>query len=289
MLAAVTALIGVTGALVYGAADFLGGLAAKRISALRVTLIAALTGLAGLLLASLAVGGSWSVEAIALGAASGVSGALAVSLLYACLALGPMSVLSPITAVVSAVIPLLWGLARGERLAALAYVGLVLALVAVVLVAVTPERGAAKATAPGISMAVGAGLMIGVFLVLIDATPTNSGLIPLLANRAVNAVLMSAAIAVLTLTARRRGAPAGAGWRPGLALAVGCGLLDTLANVLLLVGVRIGDLSIISVLAAMYPAGTILLAAVVLKERITPLQFVGLVLALTAAALLALA
>jgi drug/metabolite transporter (DMT)-like permease len=79
------------------------------------------------------------------------------------------------------------------------------------------------------------------------------------------------------------------GWRPGLGFAVGAGLLDSVANALILFGLRIGELSVMSVLTAMYPAGTILLAATVLRERIAPVQWVGLVLALAAAGMLALA
>jgi drug/metabolite transporter (DMT)-like permease len=78
-------------------------------------------------------------------------------------------------------------------------------------------------------------------------------------------------------------------WRPGLPLAIACGLVDAAANVLLLAGIRLGDLSVMSVLTAMYPAGTILLAAVVLRERIAPVQWVGLALALAAAGMLAVA
>jgi drug/metabolite transporter (DMT)-like permease len=72
-------------------------------------------------------------------------------------------------------------------------------------------------------------------------------------------------------------------------LAVACGLVDAAANVLLLIGIRIGDLSVIAVLTAMYPGGTIILAAVVLRERIAPVQWVGLILALIAAGMLAVA
>ena len=77
--------------------------------------------------------------------------------------------------------------------------------------------------------------------------------------------------------------------RPALWLIVGAGLADALANTLLLIGFRIGDLSVVSVLTALYPAGTIALAAIVLKERIAPVQWVGLALALVAAAMLAVA
>jgi len=290
-------LLGLAGALVYGAADFFGGIAAKRISALKVTAIGAASGLVLLLLLLPLTGGTWSAEAVALGALSGISGALAISLLYACLAIGPMSILSPLTAVISAMVPLTAGVLRGERLPPLGYLALGLALLAVVLVGFVPDRGAVRPSAKALAMAVGAGSLIGVFLIVIDLTPSDSGVVPLIANRTVNATLMFTTIGVLALVASRRrradaavvGPPAHvARWSPGLRLAIAGGTLDATANVLILLGLRAGDLSIMAVLTAMYPAGTIILAAVLLKERITPTQGIGLALALTAAAMLAL-
>ena len=323
-------LLGLTGAFVYGAADFFGGIAAKRISALKVTAIGAATGLVLLLLLLPLTGGSWSVQAVTLGALSGISGALAISLLYACLAIGPMSILSPLTAVISAMVPLTAGVLRGDRLPPLGYLALGLALLAVVLVGFVPDKNALRPSAKALAMAVGAGSLIGVFLIVIDLTPSDSGVVPLIANRTVNATLMFTTIGVLALVASRRrrradaamadaaradaavadaarpaasdaarpapehpDAPAStpgrlARWSPGLRLAIACGTLDATANVLILLGLRAGDLSIMAVLTAMYPAGTIILAAILLKERITPTQGIGLALALAAAAMLAL-
>ncbi|HXD62096.1 MAG TPA: EamA family transporter [Lacisediminihabitans sp.] len=292
-------IIGLSGALIFGAADFLGGMAAKRISAVRVTALGAASGLVLLFAASVFVGGTWSAEAVLLGALSGVTGAVAIVLLYACLAIGPMSILSPTTAVVSALVPMLVGLARGDRLNTIGYVALALALVAVVLVGFVPEKGAVRPSLRALGMAVGSGAMIGAFIVIIDMTPPGSGVVPLIANRAVNGLIVFSAIGVIALLTRRRVRRAAAsgevlevetsGWRPGLAFAIVSGVIDATANVFLLVGLRIGELTIQSVLTALYPAGTIILAAVVLKERIAPVQVVGLVLAIAAASMLALA
>ena len=324
-----TVVLGLAGALVYGAADFLGGLASRRISALRVTALAALSGVVLLAVAAVVVGGEWSREALFWGALSGVTGAGAIALLYACLAIGPMSILSPLTAVISAIVPMTWGLVTGERLGAIAYPALGLALIAVVLVGFVPEKGAVRPSLRGLLMATGSGALIGAFYILIDQTPDDSGLVPLVANRVVNATLMITVIVVLAVIAGRRhvsardaplailegthGAPhalGGAtpaavrpgttllrasaaalrgGWRAGFWLAVGCGVLDAAANAIVLIGLRLGDLTVVSVLTALYPAGTILLAAVVLRERIARLQWVGLVLALAASAMLSLA
>ena len=283
-----TVVVGLVSALVYGAADFLGGTASRRISPVRVTAVAAVTGLVVLLAALPFVGGTWSREAVLLGALSGVTGAVAIGLLYACLAIGPMSILSPLTAVVSAVVPLAIGLAGGERLGPIGYVALALALVAVVLVGFVPEKGAVRPRLVGVAMAVGSGLAIGLFLVIIDQTPDDSGLVPLVLNRAVSGAILFATVGVLALGNFGRSRDI-RGWRPGLALAVLCGVVDAAANTGLLIGLRIGELSVMAVLTALYPAGTIILAAIVLKERIAPVQVAGLVLAVAAGAMLTLA
>lgn len=330
-----TAVLSLTGALVYGAADFLGGLAARRLGAVLATAVSAASGLVLLAIALPVTGGAWSSEAATWGALSGLVGAVAISLLYASLAIGPMSILSPLTALVSAITPMIWGtVVGGERFGPMAAWALGLALLAVVLVGFVPERGAVRPSARGLAFATGSGLAIGAFYILISQTPDDSGVVPLIFSRIVNTVLMFGVFGLLVLVARRASpapaleavrettprtdaaalaaaSPAGPvanaaagsasdarsdartrareGLAVGFAIAIGCGLLDALANVLILLGIRAGDLAVAAVLAAMYPAGTILLAAAVLRERIAPVQWVGLVLALVAAGMLALA
>ena len=278
-------IVGVVSALVFGAADFLGGLAAKRIAAVRVTAITGAVGLAAMLALLPLLGGRFSPEAALLGALSGVTGSIAIVLLYACLAIGPMSILSPLTAVVSAVVPLTAGLIRGESLSTIGYVAIGIALVAVVLVGFVPSTDVVRPSLRGILMAIGSGALIGAFLIIIDLTPEDSGLIPLVFNRATSSLIMFAVVSVLVLLGRG----GSGGWRPGLALAIACGVVDAAANAGLLLGLRLGELSIVSVLTALYPAGTIILAAIVLRERIALVQYIGLALAITAAAMLALA
>lgn len=286
-----TVIVGLSSALVFGAADFLGGLASKRLSSVFATAIAAVVGLVVLSIALPIFGGEWSVQAVLLGALSGVAGAIAIGLLYACLAIGPMSILSPLTAVVSAIVPLTIGLVGGERLGLIGYIALGLALVAIVLVGFVPEKGAVRPAVKGLLMAVGSGIAIGAFLIIIDQTPDDSGLIPLVANRATNAVIMFTLAGIIAILARRRGAPLTPRdvLRRGIMFAVACGIVDAVANAGLLLGVRLGELSVMAVLTALYPAGTIILAAIVLKERIAPVQYIGLVLAVVAGGMLALA
>ena len=291
--------LGFIGAITFGAADFIGGLASKRISATKVTFISGLVGFGVALVGSLVIPSVFSWQAIFWGAMAGVVGSAAIMLLYASLAIGPMSILSPLGAFVSAVVPVTWALTTGETLGTFGFVGLGLGLVAVVFVGFVPEKNAVRPSFKGLAMSIAAGILIGAFLIFIDRAPADAGLIPLIANRIVSASIMGLTIAVIAgvrLARRRRGPQAtdiergstADAWRPGLKLAVLTGLIDGTGNALLLLGIQIGDLSVMSVLTAMYPAGTIILAGVVLKERVAPIQAVGLVLAITAAALLAL-
>jgi drug/metabolite transporter (DMT)-like permease len=295
------AILGFVGALVFGASDFIGGLASKRMSALKVTFIAALVGLVVAVVGSFIIPSIYSPQAWFWGALAGVVGSSAIMLLYASLAIGPMSILSPLGAFVSAIFPVLWAILGGEELGLIGFVGLGLGLVAIVLVGFIPEKNAVRPSIKGLSLAVGAGILIGAFMIFIDQAPADAGLTPLISNRIASATIMGGAIAVLAVmgAARRRragvSAPAthaggnASGWRAGLKLAILCGFVDGTGNALLLLGIQIGDLSVMSVLTAMYPAGTVILAAIILKERVAPIQAVGLVLAIVAAAMLALA
>ncbi|GAA5032994.1 EamA family transporter [Microbacterium fluvii] len=318
----ISAAIALAGAVIYGSADFLGGLAARQLRSIVATAVAAASGLVVLALAYPVLGGTWSAADVGWGALSGVFGVFAIALLYACLAIGPMSILSPLTAVVSAVAPMLWGLlVKGETLSALGYAGLGVALVAVVLVGFIPGEAVARPSVRGLVMAVGSGLAIGAFLIVIDLTSDDSGVVPLIMNRATNTAITAVIVGMLLLAAARRSQPPATALRPrGLAigatptghadlehatgpvaivvdriaprawvLAAACGVVDATANVLMLVALRLGDLSIVSALTAMYPAGTILLAAIVLRERIAVVQWLGLAMALAAGAMLALA
>jgi len=287
-----TVTLGLAGALIYGGADFFGGLAARRSSALLVTFFVALVGLVELLVAAVFVPATSSEAAWLYGAASGIAGGIGIGLLYGSLAIGPMSILSPATAFVSAIVPVSVGLSLGEGGGTLFFIAISLALIAVVLVGFVPETGALRPRPLGVLMAVGSGTFIGFTIILIDMSPADSGLIPLLANRmASSLMLLLAIVAVVATRFARTRTPA----LPGLStiasswqIIVGAGVLDVLANVVVLWGLRIGELSVMSVLIALYPAGTILLASVVLKERIAVIQWVGLGMALAASALLSL-
>jgi drug/metabolite transporter (DMT)-like permease len=282
-------LVGLGSALVYGAADFFGGQASKRVSPVHVVSLSAIVGLALLALFNVFLGGRMSDEALLWGGLSGIAGSMAILTLYAALAIGPMSILSPLTAVISAIVPLSWGLILGERLSVLGYIALGIALVAVVLVGFVPEKGAVRPRLRGVVYATVSGVLIGIFLILVDRAPDDSGLLPLVFNRITYLIVLWTIVLVMFIVGRVRKSAPGPSVTPALWLIVGAGIADSVANTLLLIGFRIGELSVVSVLTALYPAGTIALAAIVLKERIAPVQWVGLALALIAAAMLAVA
>ncbi|MDH6423538.1 DMT family transporter [Aurantimicrobium minutum] len=301
-----TVIFGLSGALVFGSGDFLGGMASKRMGAFLATGTAGLVGLFLLAGFTLFIPGTITPETVIYGLLSGVCGALAILLLYASLAIGPMSILSPLGALVSAIFPVMWAIfVSHESLAWFGYLALGIGAIAIVLVAFTPEKEAVKPRARGIIFAVLAGILIGLFLIVLDQAPSSAGLYPLVFNRVVNVTIMFGSVAVMALIrwAHRRGLFGKDGkpradlvvgdggaldYKKGILLAIGCGLLDATGNALLLIGIQLGNLSVMSVLTAMYPAGTIILAAVVLREKITKLQLVGMVLALAAAGMLAL-
>ncbi|WP_144762478.1 EamA/RhaT family transporter [Curtobacterium sp. 9128] len=335
-----TVLLGLSGALVYGFADFLGGLASRRVRPVTVAAVAAAVGIAPLLVGLAVVGGRFSWQATVWGAVGGVTGGVAVLLLYAALAIGPMSVLSPVTAVFAAVVPVLVALLRGTVLSPVAVGALVVAVVAVVLVASVRDEGGARLTARGVGAAAIAGCGFGGIVLAFNETPADSGVAPLLVARVLQSVLLGAAAvvgAVVAARARAGSGPARAGSgppragsgparagsgpaRPGgsaavpsppaadgvvgstavggsvrrLALVVvGCGVFDAMANVFIQAGLHSSadptTLPVISVLNALYPIGTVVLAGVVLRERLTVLQGLGIVLALGASVALALA
>jgi drug/metabolite transporter (DMT)-like permease len=281
--------VGLAAAVIYGAGDYFGGLASRRLAPVRVVAFAGVIGLALLSVSSLLVGGVFSTDAVLWGLLSGIAGSMAILTLYWALAIGPMSILSPLTAVISAIVPLGWGVILGERLAAIGYVALGIALVAVVLVGFVPEKGAVRPSLKGVLLAVVSGLLIGVLLILLHAAPADSGLLPLIFNRVSYLIILWTIVLVLWLRARRGGPAFGPRLRTAIWPIVLAGVADALANTLLIVGFRLGELSVIAVLTALYPAGTIALAAILLKERIAPVQWAGLGLALVAAAMLALA
>ncbi|MGJ7414724.1 EamA family transporter [Streptomyces sp. NPDC003444] len=273
-------LLALGSSLAYGCADFLGGLGARKAHVLRTVMVAAPASLAVELLLWPFLGASFDAGALGWGAASGVASAAAFVLLYRTLALGPMNVLSPVTALVSAVLPVGVGLLQGEHLGVAGLLGLPLALVAVVLVSAGHGAGSARPSRTALLLALGAGAAIALQLVFLHQAPSDSGVAPLIVGRAVSsAVTLTAA----GLMYRRLGPE-----KPAYAVSAAAGVLDSVANLLFLLAARGGDLAVVAVVTALYPAGTVLLARGVLAERVHRGQLVGLGTAAVAVSLLAL-
>lgn len=263
--------------------DFVGGLASRRVAALRVVLVSYPVAMVLLTVIALVVGGHVSPPAVLWGGLCGISQAFGVWWFYAALGAGPISVVSPLTAVLVAGVPVGVGLVLGERPTAVAVVGIVLALVAVLLVSREvrdddPERQH-RFTAKVAWLTVGSGLAFGMNFVMIAQAPVEANLWPLVFAR----ISASAVVVVIALITRSFSAPNGTPLR----LALAAGVIDTIANVAMLLALHASLLSLAGVLMSLYPAATVGLALVVLKEKVTRWQAAGMVLALAAVALIA--
>lgn len=291
-------------AVTYGIADFAGGMAARRASVLVVTVVAQAAGLLTLLLVIGFVAGRPSQAAFGFGMLAGLAGVSGLLLYLKALAVGPMGVVAPLSAVVGAGLPLVVGLVGGERLGPVAVLAVAVALVAILLATAGTRNDRAAST--GVLLGLAAGVGFGLFFVGVDAAPDDSGLWPLLAGRTASVVLLTGLVLRhhLPLPARTRartvslapvaGESGGISTRPvdrtrprGLVvLMVVSGVFDTVANVLFLVATRLGDLGISAVVVSLYPVVVVLLARLVLGERLTRTQLLSAGLALTASALL---
>lgn len=281
--------LGLATSLVYGFADFFGAVGAKRIPATKVTFISGVSGLALLLSLTFWFGADFSASAIGWGVAAGVASAVAMSTLYASLAIGPISILSPVSAVVSAIVPMIVGFVLdGDRFSPLGLAALGVILVAVFLVGFVPGAEVRLPSTKGLLLGITAGAAIGVVLICLKQAPGDSGLAPVILLRAVSASLLGLAMVWTALRQRSGGQTAGRASRNFLLAAIAAGLFDSSANALFLAAARLGSLTVVSVLTALYPLGTIILARLFLGERIAKTQVAGILLALGACAVLAL-
>ncbi len=251
-------------------------------AALRVVLVSYPVALVLLVVIAVPFGGQIDTPAVVWGLLSGVAQAFGVWWFYAALGSGPISVVSPLTAILVAGIPVGFGLALGERPGVIALVGVALALAAVVLVSreatdedVRPHRFTVKVA----WLTVGAGVAFGMNFVVLDQVPPEAELWPLVFGRiAATAIVLLVAVVTANLVLER-GIP--------LRLAVFAGVLDTIANVATLLALQSSMLSLAGVLIALYPAATVLLAILVLRERVTRWQAIGMVLALASVGMIA--
>ena len=280
----------------WGASDFLGGMAERRSPGAPVALGSQLVGLVALLPVAALTASSVQGRDLAWGMAAGAGGAVGVSLLYRGLAAGMMSIVAPVTAVAAATVPVAFGLVTGERPGPVALTGVVLALVAVAVLCASPGRPQEEvppAVASGWGPpavaggrlraatvdAVLSGTGFGLFFICLDRAGSDAGLWPIVAARSSAVALLGAVLVATGRTAKARELGAGV---------AGVGVLDVLANVLYLLASRRGLLSVTALLASLYPAATVVLARVVLGERLSGAQAAGLAGAAAAVGLIVL-
>jgi len=273
-------LLALSSAVLYGAADFVGGLTSRRASTLAVVFVSQFAGAVALLalLPWLPVATVGAADLV-WGAVAGLGGGTGVALLYKALAIGTMSVVAPTTAVCAVAVPVAASMLIGERPGLVSLAGIGIALMAIVLVSQAPAPAAAPhhhtRAARALTIAIASGVAIGIFYLALARTSHTAGLWPLLAARGASAILFAG-----MALASGRGAFRMSGHV--LPMAVACGVVDMTANALYLVATRGAALSTVVTLASLYPASTVILARVFLHERLSRLQIAGVFACLAA-------
>ena len=291
--------LALTSAFVYGAADFLGGLTTRRADTFSVVIVSQL---AGLILLAVTVPFIPVVAVthadILWGVLAGLCGSTGVALLYRGLAVGTMAIVAPTTAVCAVLLPVGVSVVMGERLSTLVIAGIVLALIGIVLVGqekwgressqesgvgdqgsgIPDPRSRIPRFPPGLGLAFLSGIAIGGFYLSLARASADAGMWPLLGARSGSVVLFVAAAMLTGRTVRMPLAVTG--------MAIACGVIDMLANALYLAATWSGSLSVVVTLSSLYPASTVLLASLFLRERLNRVQVAGVVCALTAVVLI---
>lgn len=268
-------------ALFYGLGDFSGGFASRKSPLLAVVVISQMFGAALALVFALVDGSPFpGLADVAWSAAAGIGGLAGILALYRGIGRGIVAIVSPLSALIAAVMPAAYGLALGERPSAMALVGGLLCLPAIFLLSWEPSKEGRDSARRPESLLLGlvAGIGFGLFFIALSRTGKGSGIWPAFIARATS---VSALLAFMGLTGRRLFLAKG-----GRLPAVAAGLSDMGANILFLVASRIGLLSIVSVVSSLFPAPTVALARVFLKERIPPSRAAGIGLAIAGVALI---
>jgi drug/metabolite transporter (DMT)-like permease len=270
--------LGAVSSLLYGVGDFLGGEGAKRVSAATVVLWAGVVSLPLITVAAWMVGGEAEVSDIWWGAAAGASGALGLVTLFAGLGKGQAAAVAPAAAVLSGVFPLLVAVTGGESLSALDWVGVSVAVPAIVLCSWVADPG--EVPLGGVWYGLVAGIGFGGYTIFINFTSEGSGLIPLVPARTATMLVVAALAGVRVWSV--------SSWRDSpRRIILGNGLLDVSGNVALLLALRAGTLARVSIAASLYPAVTVLMARLVNSEHLAARQVAGLGLTLLALAAIA--
>ena len=264
-------------ALFYGAADYTGGRATRQSPVFAVLILSQLAGLIGILVVAPFVPDTTiRLSDMLWGAAAGVSGVVGLALLYRALATTVAAIASPTAALVGAAAPVVAGALMGEQPGLLGWIGIGVAIPAVLLL--TAERRGGEGAERALLLGVLAGLGFGCFFVFISQTAADSGLWPLASSKVVS-ITLALAVSLFSRGQFRVN-------RPSRVPAIVAGVLDMGANILFLIASRIGLLAISGVVSSLYPAPTVILASILDRQKLSRLRIAGLILALAGVALM---
>jgi drug/metabolite transporter (DMT)-like permease len=278
-------LLALASAMAWGAGDFFGGMATRNAKAVGTTFISQAVGLVGLVVVSLlGAGGPIVGKDIAWGTGAGLCSMIGLGLFYEAMGRGAFGPVASVTSVVSGAIPIAIGLLLGERPSPIVLGGVCVAVLAIWLIAGEKRNPEDAHSHVAMVFALGAGLFFGGYFVLLSRAGGESGLWPLVAGRFAATIVLGQVILILGY------GKGDASWvppRPSLKLAAVAGVLDATANALYFLASRHGLLSVVAVVASMYPASTILLARIAVKERVNRRRLSGMVVGLAAVSIIA--
>ncbi len=277
-MSALAVLLALASSATWGVADFAGGLLARRLPTISVTVISQAAGFAALLVAFVILGGGLDGRSFAIGVLAGVGGGIGLAAFYKALSLGTMSIVSPIVAC-GAVVPFAISLATGERPSALGLAGAAIALSGAVLASTEERRAPGGDRARAVAIAAVAAVALGLFTYFLGLGSREGSALSTLVGARVGSLTLLLALAAVRrapLRLERRWL-----WR-----VAAVGLCDVAANALFAVASTQGLLALVSVLGSLYPVTTVLLAYVLLHERLTRAQMAGITIALAGVAAL---
>ena len=265
--------------LVWGCADFMGGVFSRRLPLAAVTVVSQSAGFAVLIVWLAGTGFALDGRAFGLGCLAGVGGAIGLAAFYRALAVGTMSIVSPVTAC-GALVPFTLALATGESPSGLVIGGAVVALAGAVLASAEEHRAGDAGRRRGALLAIVAAIAIGLFVYFLGLAGRDGETLSTLVGARVGSLTLLLAAAGATRSSLRVD-------RASLPAVAAVGVLDTTANCLFVLASARGYLSIVSVLGSLYPVVTVLAAQLLLGERVSRIQLGGVALALAGVAVVA--
>ena len=277
-MSSLAVLLALASSVAWGAADFGGGLVSRRLPTIAVTVVSQSAGFVALLVALAVHAGSIDGRSLALGLAAGAGGGAGLAAFYRALALGTMSIVSPVAAC-GALVPFAISLATGERPSTVALAGAVVALGGAVLASVEESRAPARERGQAIVLAAVAAGALGVFTYFLGLGSREGSALSTLLGARVGSLGLLLALAAVTGATLRVG-------RAGLLPVAAVGLTDVGANALFALASTHGLLALVAVLGSLYPVTTVLLAHLLLAERLTRFQLAGVAVALAGVAAL---